>query len=66
LRRDAIEIATVLLKIFFVVCEVRLALLQERFRLPERQPKDASDLLAAKRTAPFSQRRARFSSDFAS
>jgi len=36
LRSDAIEIATVLLKIFFVVGEVRLTFLQKRLGIPQR------------------------------
>jgi hypothetical protein len=49
LRRDAIEIATVLLKILFVVCEVRLTLLQERLGIPQRQPEKLTDLVARER-----------------
>ena len=43
------EITEVVLEIPCVVREVGLALLQERFRLPERQPEDASDLFSAER-----------------
>jgi putative transposase len=41
LRRDAIQIATVLLEIFFGVCEVRLTLLQKRLGVPQRQDGEA-------------------------
>jgi hypothetical protein len=41
-----IEIAEVVLKVMFAVREVCLALLQERFGLPERQSENAPDLLA--------------------
>ena len=36
--------------ILFVVREVRLALLEERFRLPARQSEDTPDLLASPST----------------
>jgi hypothetical protein len=54
LRCDAIEIATVLLEIFCVVCEIRPPLLQKRFGVAEREPENASDLIAAQRSAAVS------------
>jgi hypothetical protein len=52
-RRAAIEIAAVPFEIIFVVGEVRLTLLQERLRSPERQPEHTPDLLAAERSVPI-------------
>jgi hypothetical protein len=48
-RIERCTASTILLKILFVIGEVRLALLQERLRLPERQSEHAPDLLAAER-----------------
>ena len=54
MRCDGTEITTVLLEIFFVVCEIRPPLLQKRFGVPEREPENTSDLIAAQRSAAVS------------
>jgi hypothetical protein len=57
LRREAVEIATVLIEIVFLVCEVRLTLLQKRLGIPKLKPEKSSDLLTRERALSIALQR---------